>query len=195
MAKSADTKSVIAIKSARIVKPASTFELPYQFLVWVAQKVLALSDLDLLLTEYYKERLEPRLKKKGTSTTDHTSIELTELTGLQLPTEWTSLENLSPANLFLLTPPPSPLSLLPSVNFPAPLTPCHKPSCRHLDPEHNVSSCHFLVTPSSVGTMEQSSKQGVEGEITPTDSYSSKVFPNGAMLLLMSLLNHCYAEK
>ena len=48
-----------------MIEPAPTFELPNQFLVWVAQKVIALSDLDLLLTEYYKERLEPRLKNES----------------------------------------------------------------------------------------------------------------------------------
>lgn len=51
------------MECARMIEPAPTFEFPNQFLVWVAQKVLALSGLDLLLTEYYKERLEPRLEK------------------------------------------------------------------------------------------------------------------------------------
>ena len=54
-----NTKLVIVMESARIIKPMSTFELPNQFLVWVAQKLLTLLDLDLLLTEYYKERLNP----------------------------------------------------------------------------------------------------------------------------------------
>ena len=78
------TELVIAMESARIIKPVPTFELFNQFLVWVTQKILALSDLDLLLTEYYKERLKPQLKnKKKIYTTDQTS---TELTRLRLPT-------------------------------------------------------------------------------------------------------------
>ena len=162
------------MESARIIEPVPTFELPNQFLVWVAQKVLALSDLDLLLTEYYKERLNPRLKnEKKIHTTDQTS---TELTRLRLPTDWTSRTNLSPATLFSLTPPPSPLSLSPSVNFPTPLAPYYNPSCLCLNLERNISPGHSAVTPSSVGTMEQSFKQGIEGEVTPTGSYSSKVF-------------------
>lgn len=173
-----------------MIESAPTFELPNQFLVRVAQKVLALSDLDLLLTEYYKERLEPRLEnKKETHTTNRVPTELTGLTGLRLPTHWISHKNLSSANLFPLTPPPSPLSLPPPVNFPAPLTSCHNPSCLHLDSEPNVSSCRSVVTPASVGKMEQPSKQGVEGEVTPTGSYSSKAFskdPSSASIPMYS---------
>ena len=47
------------MKSARIIELMPIFELPNLFLVWVTQKVLTLLDLDLLLTEYYKERLNP----------------------------------------------------------------------------------------------------------------------------------------
>ena len=74
---------VIMMKYSRIIEPAPTFELPNLFLVWVAQKVIAQSDLDFLLTKYYKERLESRLKNKEKYRTDHI---LTELTGLRLPT-------------------------------------------------------------------------------------------------------------
>lgn len=55
-----------------------TFALPNQSLVWVAKKVLAQSDLDVALTDYYQERLEPRLKNRETHMKDYTSIESTE---------------------------------------------------------------------------------------------------------------------
>ena len=47
-------------------------------------------------------------------------------------------------------------------------------SCLHLDPKHKVSPSYPTTIPSSVGAMEQSSKQRVEGEVTPADSFSSK---------------------
>ncbi len=95
--------------------------------------------------------------------------EPTEFTGLRLLTEWTSNIKPSPARLFLLTPPPSPLSLPLSVNFPTPLVFLH-----NLDPERQVSSSYSIVTPSSVGIMEQSLKQGVKGKVTPVESIASK---------------------
>ena len=166
---------VIMMEYSRIIEPAPTFELPNQFLVWVAQKVIAQSDLDLLLAEYYKERLESRLKNRETHTTDHIS---TELTGLRLPTDWISHKKTAPANSFPLTPPSSPLSLslsLPStVNSPIPLVSSHNLSCSPIDPEREVSPCLPLVSPSSVDKMEPSSKQGGKGKVTPTESVSSK---------------------
>ncbi len=154
---------------SRIIEPAPTFELPNQFLVWVAQKFLARSDFDLLLTEYYKERLESQLKNKKTHTTNHILTEPTELTGLRSTTDWTSNIKPSPAKLFSLTSPPSPLSLPPSINFPTLLVSPH-----NLDLERKVSSSYSTVTTLSVGTMEQSSKQGVKGKVTPVESISSK---------------------
>ena len=154
---------------SQIIEPAPSFELPKQFLVWVAQKFLARSNLDLLLTEYYKERLESQLKNKKTHTTNHILTEPTELTGLRLPTDWTFNIKPSPAKLFPLTLPPSPLSLPPSVNFPPPLV-----SSYNLDPERKVSSSYSTVNPSFVGTMEKSSKQGIKGKVTPVESISSK---------------------
>lgn len=74
-------KSVITMKSTRIMKSAPKFELPHQFFVWVAQKLIVFSDVDLLLIEYYKKRLNPQEKNGKIYTTDH---KLTELTKLQL---------------------------------------------------------------------------------------------------------------
>lgn len=122
-----NTKFVIVIEFARIVKPAYIFEYFNQFLVWIAQKILALSNFDLLIIEYYKKRLETQLKKKWIYTNNYILIELTKLTGLQLPTNWTSSKNHSPANLFSLIPLTSPLSLLSSINFSTFFAACHKP--------------------------------------------------------------------
>lgn len=49
---------LIHIKCLGIMEATPTFTLSNQFLVWIAKKVLAHYDLDLVLTEYYKERLE-----------------------------------------------------------------------------------------------------------------------------------------
>lgn len=46
------------------MKVIPTFALPIQFLIWIAKKVLAQSNLDLLLTKYYKKRLESQLKNR-----------------------------------------------------------------------------------------------------------------------------------
>lgn len=97
-----NTKFTIKIESTTIIKSAIEFKLLNQFLVWVAQKVISLSDLDLLLTKYYKKRLNFQIKNGITNTIDYT---LTELTELQLPANWTSYTNLSAANFFPLTSP------------------------------------------------------------------------------------------
>ncbi len=47
-----------------------TFKLPNEFLIWVAAKALANSNFDLVLTEYYEERLEPQLKNRKTHLND-----------------------------------------------------------------------------------------------------------------------------
>ena len=71
-----------------MIEATPTFALPNQFLVWVAKKVLAQSDLDLVLTEYYKERLESRLKNRETHTNGLILTESTNSTGLRIPTDW-----------------------------------------------------------------------------------------------------------
>ncbi len=178
-------KFVITMEYSKIIEPAPIFELPNQFLVWVVQKIIAQSDLDLLLTKYYKERLESRLKNREDTIdhipTDYLSTESTksiESTKLRTPTDCFPIIKPLPEKSFPLTPPPSPLSLslsLPStVNFLTPLVSSHNLSCSHLDAEHEVSPRLPIVTPSSVDKMESSSKQGEKGKITPTESVSSK---------------------
>lgn len=71
-----NAKFIITIEFAKIVKSVPFFELSNLFLVWVAQKVMALSNLNLLLIEYYEERLKPQPKKKETYITNYISIEL-----------------------------------------------------------------------------------------------------------------------
>lgn len=139
-----------------MIESTPTFELPNQFLVWIAQKVLALCYLDLLLIEYYKERLEPRLKNiKERDTTVHMSTLLMRLTRLQLSTNWTSYKNFLLANLFLLSLPSSCLSLLSLVNLPKLLMSYYKPFCLNLGYDLNLFSCSFLVTSTSIGKIEQ----------------------------------------
>ena len=170
------------MKYSRIIEPAPTFELSNQFLVGVAQKVIAQSDFDFLLAEYYKERLESQLKNRETYTIDHIS---TELTRLRLPTDWISHKKTALANSFPLTSPSSPLSLslsLPStVNSLIPLVSSHNLSCSPLDPKREVSSCLPLISPSSVHKIELSLKQGGKRKVTPTESVSSKDLPSASI--------------
>ena len=98
-----------------------TFALPNEFLIWVAAKVLANCNLDLVLTEYYKESLESQLKNRDThirtnahaSTEPTESTDLTESTHLRLPTDWTADTKPSSTRSShpLPTPPLSPLFL------------------------------------------------------------------------------------
>ena len=111
------------------------FTLPNQFLVWVAKKVLVQSDLDLVLTEYYKDRLESQLKNRETSINDNNLTELTASTiktHLPVSINWITPAKLSLTRLSfsLLTHPPFLLSLLslstqviPSVSY------CHNYTC------------------------------------------------------------------
>ncbi len=66
-----------------MIEATPTFALPNKFLVWVAGKILLHCDLDLVLTEYYKERLDSRLKNKETNMNEDNPIESTLLS---LPT-------------------------------------------------------------------------------------------------------------
>ena len=59
----------------RITEATPTFALTNQFLIWVAKKVFAQSDLDFVLTEYYKERLEFQLKNRETHMNENKSTE------------------------------------------------------------------------------------------------------------------------
>lgn len=94
------------------MEAAPTFMLPNQFLVWVAKKVFAQCDLDLVLTEYYKKRLESRLKNWETH-----ANESTDSTELQIPIDWISCIKLSSTRpiSFPLSPLLSSLSLFPNI--------------------------------------------------------------------------------
>lgn len=63
-----------------------TFILYNKFLIWVVAKVLPNCNLNFVLTEYYKERLESRLKNRETCMNTHISTEHTELTDLMKST-------------------------------------------------------------------------------------------------------------
>lgn len=71
-----------------MIEATPTFALPTQFLVWIAEKVLAQPDLDLVLTEYYKDGLESRLNNRQIPTNGLILTELTNSTGLQIPSNW-----------------------------------------------------------------------------------------------------------
>lgn len=80
-------KFIVAIKYSRIIEPVLNFELSNKLLIWVAQKFMARSNVKLLLTKYYKERLKSQLKKKKTHKINQIAnncllTELTELTKL-----------------------------------------------------------------------------------------------------------------
>lgn len=145
----------IMMEYSRNMEPTPTFELPNQFLIWVAHKVIAQSDFNLLFVKYYKERFESQLKNKETHTTNHIS---TELIGLQLPTDWISHKKTALANSFPLIPPSLSLFLsllLPStINSSIPLISSHNLFCSPVDPKQEVSPCFPLVCPSFVNEIE-----------------------------------------
>lgn len=71
----------------------------HESLVWVAKKVLAQWDLDFVLTEYFKERLESRLKNRETHMDEDNSTEpnvLTTTTYLLVLIDWISSTNTFP---------------------------------------------------------------------------------------------------
>ena len=156
-----------------------TFALPNEFLIWVAAKFLVNCDLNLLLTEYYKEVLESRLKNRETWTHAHkNSAKSTDNSRLNLPTDCDKPSDLRPISYTLLTPPSSPI--------PAPLSIPNSPSI----------SCTYLISPSSLtsqlssdvktsdcakdstntaGTTVESSMDNTEGSTpTPSNSNASK---------------------
>lgn len=149
---------VIIIEYLKIIKPASISELFNQFLTWMAQKVIVQLNLDLLFAKYYKEKLESQLKNREIYTTDHI---LTELTRLQLFTNWIFHKKTAPTNLFPFTPLSSflflSLLLLFTVNSPIPLVFSYNLFCSPLNSEQEVSPCFPFISLSSVDKMESSS--------------------------------------
>ena len=114
-----------------------TFTLPSEFLIWVAARVLVDCSLDLILTEYYKERLESQLKNRETGTHAHiTSVKWTDNPRLNLPTDWKTCNKPSDPRLnsyALPTPPLSPLSLpSPSTQSITTVSYCCKEICSSL---------------------------------------------------------------
>lgn len=71
---------IIAIECIRIMEATPIFVLPSQFLVWIGKKILAQSDLDLVVMEYYKDRRESQLKNRRKSMNDNNLTELTTST-------------------------------------------------------------------------------------------------------------------
>ena len=139
-----------------MMEAAPHFALPNQLLVWVAEKVFAHFDLDLVLTEYYKERLGSQLKNRETHTKAPVLTELNELTGLQLPTDWTPRTKSSPLrpSNFPPSPPPSPLSLSPkltlfSATLLTSLSFSQQSSYPHLSHYSSVESCTPKMTNST----------------------------------------------
>ena len=153
--------------------------MPNEFLIWVAAKFLVNCDLNLLLTEYYKEVLESRLKNRETRThANINSAKSTDNSRLNLTTDCDKPSDLRPISYTLLTPPSSPI--------PAPLSIPNSPSI----------SCTCLISPSSLtsqlssdvrtsdctkdstntaGTMVESSMDNTEGSTpTPSNSNASK---------------------
>lgn len=158
------------------MEKTSTFGLPNEFLIWVAAKLLVYCNLNLLLTEYYKEILESRLKNRETRT--HANINSKKLTvnsRLNLTTDCNKPSDLRLISYTLLTPPSSPIS--------APLS----------IPNSLSISCTCLISPSSLtsqlssdvktsnctkdstnmaGTMVESNMNNIERN-TPTSSNSN----------------------
>ena len=153
-----------------MMEATPTFALPNQFLVWVAKKVLAQSDLDLVLTEYYKERLESRLKNRETHTNGLILTESTDTTGLRIPTDWNSCTKLSSTRPFPFAPslPLFPLFLSSNV---APLPATAPITSSSLFQSHSYPPllCHPRAKPLLVSEMTDTTKDNkMSEEGTPT---------------------------
>lgn len=136
----------------------------------MAQKFITRSDLDLLLTEYYKERLKSRLKNRETHKIDYL---LTEYISTKL-TDFSSNIKFLPAKSFPLTLPLLLLSLPHSVNPSILLASFHNLSHLYFDSVYKVILHHSTITSSSVARIEPSLKQGGKGKVTLIESVSSK---------------------
>ena len=166
-----------------MMEATSIFALHNQFLVWVAGKILLHCDLDLVLTEYYKERLDSRLKNKETHMNKNNSTESNVFslpTHLPVPIDWIS--SLKPSSTRLpfsfLTPSLSPLSRSSLSNKSIPSASCH-----------NNITCHLLqpyVTQLNLSTSDLPSFsfifisfQGVYLEVKAADTPNSENISTG----------------
>ncbi len=178
-----NNKFVIAIKYSRIIKPTPTFELPNQFLVWVALKVLTRSDLDLLPTEYYKERLESQLKNKEIYMNKDNSTEstvLSLLTHLPVPIDWISFLKLSSTKPLFPLPTPLffPLSFPSLSTKPIPSASCHNnTTCPPLQPYVTQPTLSISDLPSSSFT--STSIQGINPEVMAANTPNSESTSTG----------------
>lgn len=62
-----------------MIEATPTFMLLCQFLVWIAKKLFAQYDINLVLTEYYKQRLGSQVKNREIHTNEEKSTEPTVL--------------------------------------------------------------------------------------------------------------------
>ena len=159
-----------------------TFALPNEFLIWVAAKALANSNLDLVLTKYYKERLESRLKNRETHLNDVNSTEsaVSITSNLPVPLDWISSTKPSLTRPFppLLTPPLSPLSLPPSsAQLIAPVPCCYKGTSSRL--HSYASQPTFLQSDFSSFSHPSVSTREVNQEIMATNTPSTEGTPIG----------------
>lgn len=89
------------------MKVTPTFALSSPFLIWVAKKNLVHCDLDLVMFEYYKERLKSELKNRETHMIEDKLTEPTVLNISNLPISFDLIFTLEFSsirlNLFLVT--------------------------------------------------------------------------------------------
>lgn len=176
-------KFVIIMKYTQIIRPAPTFKLSNQLLVSVTQKIIAQSDLNLLFTKYYKERLKFRLKNSEKNIinhilTDYLLTKLTKSTKSQRRTNYFPIIKLSHKKFFLPISLPLPISLSLSlssiVNFSIPLVFSHNLFYLDLDLEHKVSPHLAIITSLFVDKMVLFLKQREKKKVTLIESVSLK---------------------
>lgn len=145
----------------------------------MANKIFALLNLDLLLTEYYKERLKFQLKNRKTDIKKHTLIELIEPLKLQLLTNWTFYKkssSMKPSYPSFFIPPSLALSLPPLLNFSILFFFFYNHFYFYFDPKHKTSTSYSTGNLFSICAIKQLSKQKLEKKVTLADSTSSKAF-------------------
>lgn len=150
-----------------------TFALPNEFLIWVAAKFLANYDLNLLLTEYYKEKLESQLKNGNIQTYPYiTSAKLTNISRLNLSTDpktYNKPSDLRPFFCTLLTPPfspiPTPITLSNSLSISCPCLSSHFFPLFQLSPDVKTFDIAKDIS-ISARTMFESSMENTDGSIS-----------------------------
>ena len=145
------------------------FVLSNQFLVWVTKKVLTHCNLNLVLTDYYKKRLESQLKNKEIDIKTPILTKLNKSTELRLPTDWTLYTKPSPLrpSYFPPLPPFSPLSLFSNLTLSSatPLTSQFLFRLNSLLPSLNYPSVEFYT--SEMTSITNEIKMTKQGTLTP----------------------------